>query len=218
MLVEINLLPKKEKNSKMVVIGTAAALGIAIVSALILYFQYTGLQQQAASLDKQILTMQELAVLEQQKAEENAAGNAVQSLKEFVEWSETYPVKTVPLLDHITALLPERGFLKGIEYIKEGVIVLEVQFDTSREASAYLSAMSKSEWTKQAKLLTLTVDESVGEEPENESEEGGNNTPSYALDNEPYMPRYLGEFEIIIDTGFINDLEAGKNQEEGGES
>lgn len=249
MLAEINLLPKKEQRNYTFIIIGIILLVLLMGLSTFLYFKFIDYKKEVASIEQQIATTQEIAVLEQQKANEVEKNNSVQQLKDLVDWSEKYPIKTVPLLQHLTSLLPERGFFLSFDYVKEGTILMNVQFDTSREASSYLDELIASEWTNDAKLISLltgtiiveedeesanngasdsdnTEDDTINEDDEsntdtnedNESEETADpqnqqqrtvkssDTPP-ELDNEPYVPRYTGVYEIKLNTDFINEKE-----------
>ena len=215
MLAEINLLPKKEPKNYTFVIILSFIVLLAIAASIYMYTSYHGYKREIASLERQIFTAQEIVVMEQQKAASDQNNSSVEQLKNLVDWAENYPLEAVPLLQHMTGLLPERGFLLDFAYVKEGVIQLNIQFDTSAEASAYLSELLASDWIRDAKLSALaageietqeSVDrESAGDEDGAETEE-----PSFALDDEPYVPRYTGTFEVSLNRAAIKAEEEKK--------
>ena len=218
MLAEINLLPKKEPRNYTFLIIISVIVLLTIGASIYMYTAYHGYKREIASLEQQIFTAQEIVAMEQQKAASDQNNSSVEQLKNLVDWAENYPLKAVPLLQHITELLPERGFLLDFAYVKEGVIQLNIQFDTSAEASAYLSELLASDWIRDAKLSALAAGEIETQESvdrENDNAEGNADIeePSFALDDEPYVPRYIGTFEISLNRAAIK-AEAEKDKEE----
>jgi type IV pilus assembly protein PilN len=181
MLVDINLLPKKEqKNIKRIIILLAALLLVSLAGFFLLW-QGKSYNQQLSSLDNQISTTQKLAEIEQEKVMAVLVSNSVTVLESAVNWASEDPLKTVPIIQHVTSLLPQRGFIQNISYSETGTVSLTVQFDTSRDAAYYLKTLLNSQWFSEVKLgsVTSTELETAGDGAEDETEtEEGAETPA----------------------------------------
>jgi hypothetical protein len=60
-------------------------------------------------------------------------------------------------MQHLTALLPERGFIQSFGYTETGTVTISVQFDNPREAAYFLDSMNKSDWIDKASLSSLNA-------------------------------------------------------------
>ena len=193
MLVEINLLPKKEHKKSSLLIMTLVVLVFFSVSISIIYFQGNSYVSQMVSIDKQIENVQKLNEAQQAKMAEGETGNSAVKLQEAVKWAEQYHLETVPLLQNVISQLPERGFIKNFEYSNTNSVLISIQFDASRDAAYYLSSLKRSEWVQEVNLLNVVA---VSEEAESETAQtaGINNEG----DNEKTLPRYTAEYEITF--------------------
>lgn len=60
---------------------------------------------------------------------------------------------------HLTALLPERGFIQSFAYTEAGTVTISVQFDSSREAAYFIESLKDSDWIEDVSLTSLTATE-----------------------------------------------------------
>lgn len=211
MLVDINLLPKKEGNQTGSLLLIILIVLIAFVGGGLFYWQYDSGQDQLTALNQQIEMTTKLAEAEQQKvvAVENA--NSVNQLQTKVTWIETYPIKSVPLLESLIRLLPERGFLKVFNYVDTGTVKLNVQFDTSTDAAYYLKELTNATFVKEAKILSLETSPLEEENVDANAETAS----GPKVDNEKYNPRYLVTFELSMDLVELKKMTENKAPEEG---
>lgn len=199
MLVEINLLPQKEaKNKTLLVLAVIVSMVILLGVGFTFWFM-RGVDQQLAVFEQQIATTQTEIATEQQKLVNVEVTDSLTTLANTVEWAAVYPVKTVPVLQKLTALLPNRGFIKTFTYAETGTVSLNVQFEESREAAYYLAALVKSTWVSDAKLTSLNA---VTSFYDNSMDENFDDTH---VKNEKYIPRYEGTFEISLNQQVIKD-------------
>ncbi|UYZ20930.1 hypothetical protein [Mesobacillus jeotgali] len=197
MLVEINLLPKKEhRKSSQLIIAAITILFIAITFSII-YLQGSSYENEMKQVDQKISNLQKLNNLQQEKLAEENAGNSVIKLQEAVQWAEKYPVQTVPIVRNIISLLPERGFIQNFEYSNMDSILVSIQYDASRDAAFYLSSLKQSEWVKEAELLNVVALEISDDAEENNSSDGVT------------LPRYSADYKIVYRPEFFK-LEAGE--------
>jgi type IV pilus assembly protein PilN len=210
-LVEINLLPQKQqKRSITVRIIIIIALTMLLIS-LLTFWQVQKYNNEIRHLEANIVNFEQSITSLQQEVNVESTNSYVE-LSNAVEWSLTYPIKSVAVLKHLTSLLPERGFLLTYSYTETGMLSLTVQFDTKKEAAYYLSWLIDSPWIEEVKLSQLSSSQ-------NEATEG---TPEIQGENEtePYLPRYTGNFEITLNREAIRyaqqQAEGTENQNEGG--
>ncbi|TDL77349.1 hypothetical protein E2R56_04020 [Rhodococcus qingshengii] len=159
MLVEINLLPQKEprKKSFFILVAALAVIFLSLGTFYILQIQST--KSDIANLDTQIKMTKDLAAIEEKNANKNESEMSITLLKGAVEWANSYPIKTIPVMQHLTGLLPERGFIQTFGYTEAGTVTISVQFDSAREAAYFLDNLNESEWIDDANLSSLTAKE-----------------------------------------------------------
>jgi Tfp pilus assembly protein PilN len=159
MLVEINLLPQKEprKKSFFIIVAALAVIFLSLCTYYILQIQST--KSDIANLDSQIKMTKKLAAIEEKNANKNESEMSITLLKGAVEWANSYPIKTIPVMQHLTGLLPERGFIQTFGYTEAGTVTISVQFDSAREAAYFLENLNESEWIDEANLSSLTAKE-----------------------------------------------------------
>jgi type IV pilus assembly protein PilN len=210
-LVEINLLPQKQqKRSITLRILIIIALTMLLIS-LFAFWQVQKYNNEIRHLEANIANFEQSITSLQQEVNVESANSYVE-LSNAVEWSLTYPVKSVAVLKHLTSLLPERGFLLTYSYTETGILSLTVQFDTKKEAAYYLSWLSDSPWIEEVKLSQLSSSqiEATDVTPEIQGEN----------ETESYLPRYTGNFEITLNREAIRLAqqltEGTENQDEGG--
>ncbi|MFT9599052.1 hypothetical protein [Mesobacillus sp.] len=186
MLVEINLLPKKERRKSSQLIIAAIILILIAITISIIYFQGRSYGNEMELIDKKISTLQKLNNVQQEKLAEENAGNSVIKLQEAVQWIEQYPVQTVPIMQNIISLLPERGFIQSFEYSNMDSILVTIQYDAARDAAFYLSSLKQSEWVREAELMNVVaaeIEEEAGLSDDSEVE---------------ILPRYSAAYKIVF--------------------
>jgi Tfp pilus assembly protein PilN len=159
MLVEINLLPQKEprKTSFLIVFAALAVIFLSLGTYYFLQIQST--KDDIANMDSQIKITKELAAIEEKNAQTSQSTMSITLLKVAIEWANSYPIQTIPVMQHLTGLLPERGFIQTFGYTEAGTITISVQFDSAREAAYFLENLNESEWIDDANLSSLTAKE-----------------------------------------------------------
>ncbi|RIW37699.1 pilus assembly protein PilN [Bacillus salacetis] len=204
MLIDINLLPQKEHKRRLPVYIAIAAISMALLGTvfLIIYTQVS--QQKLDNLTKELEMKKEFRIQQETAVSNVESSDGMQQLQTAVKWAEEYPIDTVPVLEHLTSLLPERGFFRQFNYTEDGKINLNVQFDTSRQAAYFLNDLKNSDWIVDVKLASL--------ETTSQAEAADETT---ALTEDQLMPRYLGQYEISLNQTLIkNELHS---EDEGGD-
>lgn len=205
MLVDINLLPKKETKTYRMLIITIVAILFLLVIGILLFWHGKSLDRQLSTLDNQILTTQKLVEIEQKKTVGGMnTSNSVDMLEMAVVWASDDPVKTVPIIQHVTSLLPQRGFIQSISYTEAGNMDVTVQFDTSRESAYFLKNLLDSEWFSFVNLSSLsTTDVSI------------TNSDNVTNQANQVVPRYIGQYQLQLNRTFIKNHENAFDKTEG---
>jgi type IV pilus assembly protein PilN len=186
MIVEINLLPKKEPKNAAVLVSVAVFTAFLIAAAVVFYVLSARADEQINELEgdlKQIRAMQEI---EQQKQKDAQSAQGIKELQEAVQWSENYPLKMVPLLRNMTKLLPERGFMMSFSYEGNGTVTIAVQFDTSEQAAYYLKRLEDAEFVEAVQLKSVSA---VNDTDKNNGQD---------TEEKQVVPRYLAQYEIHV--------------------
>jgi Tfp pilus assembly protein PilN len=232
MLVEINLLPQKEPR-KFNIILLIVLLSLIILVGAFYFWQIQTTKSELQNLDKQISVTKEVAVKETQNAEKNDSQMSISLLKNAVEWANTYPIQTIPIMQHLTSLLPERGFIKSFAYAEAGTVILTVQFDSAREAAYFLDNLGESDWVGEPTLNSLTIEEkeeaevttdtatqttgedsaAVADNADNENQAATPKNENKEVSNDQYLPRYIGQFEIKLNIVKIKEQTTESNEE-----
>jgi type IV pilus assembly protein PilN len=197
MLVEINLLPEKEKRNKLLLI-ILIVVSIAFIAAMIVgYLVYESKSQTVENIEKEIEFTIALREIEEQRlvAEENIED--FNELMAKVDWISSQRISLVFLLEHLVSLLPERGYFMNYQYTDQGTVSINVQFDTPREAASYLHQLNESPFITKAALQNLTTDELTDEE---------------TSDRFRFLPRYRANYTVEINRESVK--QEGKNEDE----
>ncbi|WP_456273876.1 PilN domain-containing protein [Bacillus sp. AK031] len=193
MLIDINLLPKKERKRRLPVYIAFGALILTLLGAAFLLLQTQLSQNELDNLAKDLEMKKEYRLQQETAINSIESSDGLEQLQTAVEWAEQYPIETVPVLEHLTSLLPERGFFRQFSYTEDGRINLNVQFDTSRQAAYFLNDLKNSKWIGEAKLVSV------------ETAQSNTSSETVILTEDKVMPRYMGQYEIALNPGFIKN-------------
>lgn len=215
MLVEINLLPQKEEKNKSLLLLVIISVILLLIGGFFAYWVNRSNNIKLNTLDQQIAANEELVAYEQEKSKSEESSDSYTKLENTVKWAEEYPAKTVPVLQKLTALLPERGFIQTFNYVETGIIQVGIQFESSREAAYYLNSLQESNWVEDSKLLSVDAITSFYDKKFGESDD---EIDKSKLKNETYLPRYLSQFEISLDRDVMkNEANNHSSNELGGD-
>lgn len=189
MLVDINLLPQKERDRPAFLIAAISILLIAIVIWAVLFFMArANAAEQADYLAQTEQISAEQAVL-RAEIDQSAGLNEEQQLQATVDWAVNYQYDTIPLLNELVSILPERGFFNSFSYIEPNQATLTLQFDTTRQAAYYLTQLKASEL-----IASVTLDSVANQAVETAVVEGEAIPEDAILEN----PRYLATYSIVF--------------------
>jgi type IV pilus assembly protein PilN len=211
LLVEINLLPQKQRKSSTSLRIVLLMALLLILFSLLSFLQVQRFNNQINQLQNNISSYEQSIASIQQDVN-SASTNSYVELSNAVEWAANSPIKSVAVLKHLTSLLPERGFLLTYSYTETGTLSLSIQFDTKKEAAYYLKWLNDSEWIENVRLSSLLSSQN---ETNGESSLTLNDT-----ETEAYLPRYTGNFEITLNRESIllsQQVKGTEDQQEGGD-
>ncbi|MFI8685585.1 pilus assembly protein PilN [Rossellomorea sp. NPDC077527] len=206
MLVDINLLPQSEKRSPQWLYVVTGVISLGILALIVLFILVGNIGKDVDALTTELQSTKQQRAEKEQNISDFESSDAWVQLESAVGWAENYPIDTLPVLDHLVELLPERGFMKEFTYAEDGSIQLSIQFDTSSEAAYYLTHLKESKYIEDAKLSSLAT-ETISE------------TKQSAVNTESVLPRYIAQYDIILNRIAIKEIESEENSEEqGGDS
>jgi Tfp pilus assembly protein PilN len=215
MLVEINLLPQKEPKKVSVLVISSVLIALFLLVTAFYFYQIKTAKNDIASVDKEMKEVQKLEAELQKQQGSGTSANSVTLLKNAITWTDKNRIETIPVMRHLTSLLPERGFIQTFGYQEAGTVTLTVQFDTSREAASYLDSLNHSSWITSASLKSLNAVTDTGTTAASQTNTTavttnsasnsttttvGSNTTSTASTgtDSSILPRYTGSFEIQL--------------------
>jgi type IV pilus assembly protein PilN len=196
-LIDINLLPEKEKKGPVFVYSLAIILLLFLVGSLYFFFSLRSVHMETESTVRSISQTEQLIEVQQTKLLDSESTQGMKDLERTVESMMDYPVKTVPVLNELISLLPPRGFIQSLEYSGRQTINASIQFDSSREAAYYLHHLKEVEWIREAEVLEMNTETTASEN-------------MLSADNE-VAPRYLVEYSLTMDS---KKLQESKEAEE----
>ncbi|MGM0853312.1 MAG: hypothetical protein ACQEWI_11975 [Bacillota bacterium] len=188
-LIDINLLPEKEKKSSVFLYSMAIILLLFFVGCLSFFFSLRSIQMDTDRTLGDISQTKQLIEVQQRKLLDSESTGGAKKLEKTIEWMKDYPIQTVPVLNKLISLLPPRGFIQTFEYTDRQRVNTSVQFDSSREAAYYLHHLKEVYWIKDAEILEITT--GTGEEAE--------------ADEREVVPRYLVEYTLSLNPEKLQD-------------
>ncbi|MGN7177263.1 hypothetical protein BK139_05415 [Paenibacillus sp. FSL R5-0490] len=193
MQVDINLLPQREKRTKniYIILGTIAVLLIA--AFLFVYLTVEKKNTELLQIEKRITQTNEILEAQQAKLAEYQSSNAAEELKIAIEWAEKQPFELVYLMEQITRLLPERGFVIEFELDEENRVKQIVQFDAKSEAAYYLHSLTELPWIDEAIISEAKTADILKDEAAELRKQAN------------IQPRYYAEFELRINPALLNE-------------
>lgn len=211
MLVEINLLPKKEPKSTALMATIIITSLLALVLVGLFYWQYTSKTAELKTTVDRLALTQKIAETERAKLNNYESSPSVNELEQAILWAESQKIDKVFLIQEITKILPERGFVQEMDIEEDRKINLIIQFDTKSDSSYYLSSLLELEWVEEA-ILTDSKSTDILEGKISEEID----TSIQILKDGNFEPRYYASYEMIWNDTKLKA--ATKENEEGEES
>lgn len=199
MLVDINLLPEKERERSTLLIAALVILSAAILFWATVFLLSLSLSKETVRAETQIASLhaRQEAVREDIKPSPDAADR--ERLAATVEWAEAYQFDTLPLLREMIALLPERGFFVSFVFNAPHKSTVVVQFDDKSDAAFYLTRIKSSTVVSAAAMESVVAENQDGES-----------------DTE-VLPRFIATYQIeyVDERGIVVEVEETDVQEDG---
>ncbi|RID88170.1 hypothetical protein D1953_04770 [Peribacillus asahii] len=184
MLVDVNLLQKKEKKASFLLIFILVAVIVLAAAGIFAWKMYQTQVAKEKQLETVLSQYKEEKVLKEQSLSKADSDNGVEQLKAAIAWAEETDTSTSFLLRHITSLLPERGYLMNFSFAEGKTADLSIQFDSSREAAFYLKSLQNSSYIDEAELLSIAT-ESISSEED-------------TVEEENVLPRYMASYRFVV--------------------
>ncbi|WP_100331728.1 hypothetical protein [Bacillus xiapuensis] len=187
MLIDINLLPEKEKKRFPVLYAVLlAALLLAFLVGGYLLLQMK--KNELSLVESRLQSASQLReTLEMSRNEPDGDEERLQQLKQAIAWAEQKKEPLAPVLKHLIERLPERGFFQTLDYSSTEKMTLTVQFDSARQAAYYLNDLKASDWVASAEMVSMKT--SI----EEEEEEAKKIAQKWNI-----LPRYVAEYDIVF--------------------
>ncbi|KAA0549239.1 hypothetical protein FZW96_04825 [Bacillus sp. BGMRC 2118] len=203
MLIDINLLPRKEAKNIASIVLLASLLIIVIIAASVYVIQQNAVKEDIAQLETTLQDKKLKRVEYEQQLKSFETSESAVKLNSAIDWMEASSIDSVPILEHLTSLLPERGFILMYQYNEDGSLQVSVQFDTSRESAYYLKELRDSTYFQDAKIVSLLTNQ-IEEENEVISTEE-------KVGNDKYIPRYVAIYDLTLNTTTLLANQKGEN-------
>ncbi|GKV68787.1 hypothetical protein NCCP2716_12850 [Sporosarcina sp. NCCP-2716] len=189
MLVDINLLPEKERERSNLLYAALVIIGAALLFWLVFYLLTRSMTADTERLDGQLTKLQEQQTELSERLNRSDNAQAVDRLAASVQWAEDFRYATAPLLEDLTAQLPRRGFFRSFAFAAPHQATVEIQFDQKAEAAYYLTRILASESVETASIESIATEEIE----ETEETATGSKTTVRRL-----LPRYIATYTIFF--------------------
>ncbi|MBD7983029.1 fimbrial assembly protein [Sporosarcina sp. Sa2YVA2] len=166
MLVDINLLPEKERERSTLLIAALAILSVAILFWAVLFLYSNHLTKKTVHLETQVASLHVSQEALREELQPTTTSSELQQLEATVEWAQSYRYETLPLLQELIALLPNRGFFVSFEFAAPHSAQVTVQFDEKKDAAHYLTRMKSSPFVTAATIESIVAEQLDDEQGE----------------------------------------------------
>ncbi|AIE60908.1 hypothetical protein [Bacillus methanolicus] len=223
MLVEINLLPKKEPRNLSFFIVLGTFIGLVLIGASLFFWQMNVKKQELENVENKIQLSNEILEAERTKLAEFQSSNSVQELENAIKWAKEQPYNIVYVMQKLTKVLPERGFITEFKLEEGNKITQVVQFDTKSDAAYYLNALLNYKWIDEA----VITDEKAGDWEIINNNTNFSDDQIKELAKKEYFPRYYAKYELRLNAAELKkayklekEKSANRNhvEEEGGDT
>ncbi|MFT8322221.1 MAG: fimbrial assembly protein [Bacillus sp. (in: firmicutes)] len=209
MLVEINLLPKKETKSTAFIVWIIAAAFFAVLLAALFFWQMSVKKEAIDTTQTSINAAEELAEAQRQKLLNYENSQSVKKLDNAISWAGSQKIDTVYILKKLANNLPNRGFIQELELEDRQKLDLTIQFDTKREATYYLNSLLEIKWVEEAILTdsksTDILENQVSEKIDQDIK---------AMKKWNLEPRYFAQYEVVLNLSVLKAEVAEKKKED----
>ncbi|GAA0498406.1 hypothetical protein GCM10008986_26880 [Salinibacillus aidingensis] len=185
MLVEINLLQKREQKSKGFQWFVISMIGLIVLLIAVVFLLTTLIKNDIERTESALSEMKTIRA-DLQGEMSNSGYQDLQSLESSVTSLSSYPIDSDLIITQLSELLPENGYFDSYEYTGDRV-VLQVLVQEDVDASHYLYHLNQQDWITSASLSIVSSDEA--------QLDGGGGTAANGLDQ---PPSYLAQYDIVL--------------------
>ncbi|MCQ6266440.1 hypothetical protein M1K46_12325 [Fictibacillus sp. WQ 8-8] len=196
MLVDINLLPRKERSSFSCKLLPMGVLAILLVGSIWLGVDYYLAKQEVNQTRNDLKQEKQRADIQKQNAKSTKPA-ASAPLQEKIDYIKGIEIPAAELLQHLVSFLPERGYFITYKYDGGKDISIAVQFDTLPDSAQYLHELSSSPNFTDAELEKVE-----SKKLETDDLKGEKNV----------LPRYLATYKLTLNEAAFKDLRDGGKQ------
>ncbi|WML40716.1 fimbrial assembly protein [Neobacillus sp. OS1-2] len=195
MLVDINLLPKRDEKNIAVYVIAGGMVILLIIVAVVFSIYLNGKKQDIKMVEQQISMNQEILAEQHKKLAQYQSSKSVVELENAINWAKNQPYNMVYVIQELTKSLPQSGFMLEFQLDEENVITERVQFDTKSDAAYYLNAIAAYPWVDEAVISEAKTSDILKNDNTLQSEGLANSK----LKEEDIVPRYFAEYEVRLD-------------------
>ncbi|MFC7061646.1 hypothetical protein [Halobacillus seohaensis] len=193
MIVDINLIEEKEKRN----LTPWLIVGVTLLIALILLFFFWFESRQISSEQK--LTQEQIKEIREEQAVTEGnhiteSEGKVKELREARNSVEDTLFPTIPILERMIVLLPERGYIENYSYQVNQTIEIEVRFDSLQKTATYTDALLAEEFIEDVELRDVFTE-----------------SPEEGLNQFEFRPRYLASFSVVVNRQYSPEEEGDKD-------
>ncbi|MGP4061561.1 hypothetical protein [Halobacillus sp. H74] len=179
MVVEINLLEQKEKRNILPFIILGFFVLVSLIIVVTLGFQRSQLVAQTEAKEERIQQIQQ----DQEKFTQpvDNEGTERDQLKDSLDQLKATIVPTIPFVERLVSLLPERGFFESFTLTGASEVTVVARFDTIQQAAKFTNTLNQESVILNVELAS--VETSVVDETE---------------DLYDYQPRYIASYYLVL--------------------
>ncbi|QHS24272.1 hypothetical protein GWK91_15830 [Virgibacillus sp. MSP4-1] len=192
MLVEINLLQKREQNSKGFQWFVISMIGLIVLLIAVVFLLTTLIKNDIERTESALSEIKTIRA-DLQGEMSNSGYQDLQSLESSVTSLNRYPIDSDLIIAQLSELLPENGYFDSYEYTGDRV-VLQVLVQEDVDASHYLYHLNQQDWITSVSLSTVSSDEA--------QLDGGGGTTANGLDQ---PPSYLAQYDIALNRDSLRE-------------
>lgn len=212
MLVEINLLPKKEPKRKSKIVWILVVLFLTLLLAGLFIWQYTSKKTELKATESTLESTTNLVNTYTQNLTSYNDSSSVKDLEIAIEWADSQSLDYVVLLQGLTKNLPDRGFIQDLS-LSDGLVVnVIVQFDTKADAAYYLNSIQEIDWVEEAVLTEAKSTDVLEDQVSERMDEAID-----SLKKADIEPRYFANYAFVINKARLQAEMKEKQAEEEGE-
>ncbi|MED4453331.1 PilN domain-containing protein [Metabacillus fastidiosus] len=159
MLAEINLLPKKDIKNQAKIILFLIIMIVLLAAIIIFYFQSRSIHQKEEEMIESRTGLEQQLQQAYEGSESMNKMRSIQTLQNAISYADEISTDIIPVLEEMTELLPERGFIIEFKQENSGKITVIIQFDVNRDTAYYLARLKESPSFKNVSLQKIEAKE-----------------------------------------------------------